>query len=82
MNKLLIALLILSFQASAQQKINFPTPPASPVASFMQELGNAEIKILYGRPFARGRKVFGGLVPYASLMPVRMTRRTQATASG
>jgi len=81
MNKLLIALLILGFQASAQQKINFPTPPASPVASFMQELGNAEIKISYGRPFARGRKIFGGLVPYDSVWRTGAGESTQFICS-
>lgn len=81
MNKLLITLLILSFQASAQQKINFPIPPASPVASFMQELGNAEIKISYGRPFARGRKVFGGLVPYDSVWRTGAGESTQFICS-
>ena len=77
MNKLLIVLLILSIHSSAQNKINFPTPPASPVASFMQELGNTEITISYGRPFARGRKIFGGLVPYDSVWRTGAGESTQ-----
>lgn len=65
------------FSATAQQKINFPTPPASPVASFIQELGNAEIKVSYGRPFARGRKIFGGLVPFDSVWRTGAGESTQ-----
>lgn len=78
-----LALIITAtFTVTAQQKINFPTPPASPVASFTQELGNAEIKISYGRPFARGRKIFGVLVPYDSVWRTGAGESTQFTCTG
>lgn len=43
-------------------KINFPA--ASPAATVSQSVGLTDIQINYNRPGAKGRKVFGGLVPY------------------
>ncbi|AOS43927.1 hypothetical protein Verru16b_00985 [Lacunisphaera limnophila] len=43
-------------------KINFPA--ASPAATVTQRVGLTDIQINYNRPGAKGRKVFGGLVPY------------------
>ncbi|HEY8995965.1 MAG TPA: DUF2911 domain-containing protein, partial [Lacunisphaera sp.] len=43
-------------------KINFPV--ASPAGTVIQRVGLTDIQINYNRPGAKGRKVFGGLVPY------------------
>jgi hypothetical protein len=43
-------------------KINFPA--ASPAATVTQRVGLTDIRIDYNRPGAKGRQVFGGLVPY------------------
>lgn len=43
-------------------KINFPA--ASPAATVTQQVGLTDIQINYNRPGAKGRKVFGSLVPY------------------
>ena len=43
-------------------KINFPQ--ASPASTVTQRVGLTDIQINYNRPGAKGRKVFGGLVPY------------------
>lgn len=51
----------------SQEKVSFLTPPPSPEASITQQLVNGEIAITYSRPLARGRKIFGGLVPFDSL---------------
>ncbi len=72
MKKLLLfnALLFLSWAMSAQQqatKIDFKVPTPSPDATFTQQFGEGEIKVSYGRPLTRGRKIFGALVPYDSL---------------
>jgi hypothetical protein len=37
---------------------------ASPLDSTTARLGDAELKICYGRPSARGRVIMGGLVPF------------------
>ena len=68
MKKILIinALLALSFGLVAQQMpVKKPTP--SPEAAFTQQFGDSEIQVQYARPSARGRKIFGALVPFDSL---------------
>ncbi len=64
---LTIILVAISTSPFSQEKISFLTPPPSPEASFTQQLVNGEITVTYSRPLARGRKVFGGLVPFDSL---------------
>lgn len=59
--------LFVALTATAQQNVSFLTPPPSPEASFTQQLVNGEITVHYSRPLARGRKIFGSLVPYDSL---------------
>jgi hypothetical protein len=40
---------------------------ASPAASVSQELGLSTVKIDYHRPGVKGRKIFGGLVPFGQV---------------
>ena len=67
--KQLLTIILIGFSTSgfSQEKISFLTPPPSPDASFTQEFVKGEITITYSRPLARGRKIFGGLVPFDSL---------------
>ena len=67
--KQLLTILLIGFTTTAfnQEKISFLTPPSSPEASFTQQWTTGEIKVNYSRPLARGRKIFGGLVPFDSL---------------
>ena len=67
--KQLLTILFIGFSSPlfSQEKVSFLTPPPSPEASFTQQLVNGEITVTYSRPLARGRKVFGGLVPFDSL---------------
>ncbi len=67
--KLLLTIILIGFSTSlfSQDKITYLTPPPSPEASFTQELVKGQITITYSRPLARGRKIFGGLVPFDSL---------------
>ncbi len=37
---------------------------ASPNAGVMQTIGTTVIHVIYGRPSAKGREIFGGLVPF------------------
>src|ERR1700755_674435 len=53
--------LLLSFDAFAQ------LPSLSPQSMLSQDIGSTNILVKYGRPAARGRTIFGSLVPYASL---------------
>ncbi|GGF14621.1 DUF2911 domain-containing protein [Flavobacterium limi] len=64
---LLSFIIIQSLSISAQEKVQIKLTPASPSASFQQEIGSSTIKIAYSRPLARGRKIFGELVPFGKL---------------
>ncbi|MCV9928159.1 DUF2911 domain-containing protein [Flavobacterium sp. LS1R49] len=65
MKKVLIALAIViaPFVAEAQIK----TPQASPKAVVNQVVGLTDVEVVYSRPGARGRAVFGNLVPFGKL---------------
>jgi hypothetical protein len=52
-------------QAPAAPKIDFPAP--SPTATLKQRVGLTDIEIVYSRPGAKSRQVFGGLVPYGKV---------------
>ncbi|MCR5886922.1 DUF2911 domain-containing protein [Hymenobacter sp. J193] len=51
------------FSASAVQA-QLSTPAASPKSTIQQRVGLTDVTITYSRPSLRGRKAFGGLVPY------------------
>ena len=51
-----------AFAQTAAPKIDFPQP--SPQASVSQRVGLTDIQVSYHRPGAKGRVVFGSLVPY------------------
>lgn len=63
----LLSLITLSSFAQDAGKINFKAPSASPDATLIQNFGESDITVTYGRPSARGRKIFGQLVPFDSL---------------
>lgn len=52
-------------QTPAAPKLVFPQP--SPPATLKQQLGITDIEISYNRPGVKGRKIFGGLVPYGEI---------------
>lgn len=58
--------------ASAQE---LKVPILSPISEVKQELALSEVTLSYSRPSAKGRKVFGDLVPYGQIW------RTGANAS-
>jgi hypothetical protein len=60
----LLSFLVLALTAQEPVK---KSPAKSPEAAFTQQFGGSEIGVAYARPLARGRKIFGGLVPYDSL---------------
>jgi hypothetical protein len=66
---LLLPLLIL-----AGSNLYAQLTPFSPPANLEQVVGNTKISIDYDRPASRGRKIFGGLVPW--------NKRWQTGASG
>src|SRR5690606_3934576 len=50
-------------------------PILSPATEISQEVALTEVELSYARPSAKGRKIFGGLVPYNEIW------RTGANAS-
>lgn len=68
-----IAVLVLFAQFSFGQNLKVPT--LSPITEITQEVGLTEVKLSYSRPSAKGRKVFGDLVPFGEVW------RTGANAS-
>lgn len=62
----IVPALLLAACASAQTpRLEFPQP--SPPSTLKQRVGLTDIEITYSRPSARGRPVFGGLLPYGKV---------------
>ena len=70
--KLVLMILILTASVSSQ---DLKVPTLSPITEISQEVGLTQVKLSYSRPSAKGRKVFGGLVPFNEVW------RTGANAS-
>lgn len=56
---------LMSLSLGAFAQLNIPEP--SPSASFSQTLGFTKIKVEYARPGAKGREVFGKLIPFGEI---------------
>lgn len=61
-----VFLALLAAPASAQERAN-DEARASPNAVVGQTVGTTDVLVTYGRPSARGRAVFGDLVPYGAV---------------
>ncbi|MEO5944613.1 MAG: DUF2911 domain-containing protein [Ferruginibacter sp.] len=64
MKKLLIAACLL-VAGTTQAQVKMPAP--SPTQSIKQDFALGSVEIVYSRPSAKGRKVFGDLVPYGKI---------------
>src|SRR5579859_409503 len=64
---------ISSAQTPPGPRVEFPSP--SPACTIKQRVGLTDFEVTYSRPSAKGRKVFGELVPYGEVW------RTGANAS-
>ena len=65
MKKIIFALAVFISQFVADAQIK--TPQASPRAIVTQMVGLTEVELNYSRPGAKGRPVFGNLVPFGKL---------------
>lgn len=72
-----LALLLVAFNISAQDKAARPSPPAQATASF----GGKTITIDYGQPSVKGREIFGKLVPYGQVWRAGANETTAFTLS-
>ena len=74
MRSFLYVVIVSLFALSAfGQELKVPT--LSPLSEITQEVGLSQVKLSYARPSAKGRKVFGDLVPFGEVW------RTGANAS-
>lgn len=67
MKKLILATFLIAAGLSnveAQQKPTLKLPSLSTTTKISQDFSTGNIELTYSRPSARGRKVFGDLVPY------------------
>ena len=70
--------LILSFGV-AQSQITMPQP--SPLSTVTQKVGLVDASITYSRPSAKGRKVFGDIVPMDKMWRTGANKATKLTLS-
>jgi hypothetical protein len=71
--------LLFSTSAPAQPKVDFPSP--SPLSTLKQRVGLTDVEIVYSRPSAKGRTIFGGLVPYGEVWRTGANARTTISFS-
>ena len=62
-----LALALLAAPLLAQDATPVPRVPISPRAAEEIAVGPGKMRVEYGRPFAKKRKVFGGLVPWGQV---------------
>jgi hypothetical protein len=62
MKKIVTSFLFAAIAIAATAQVKFPAP--SPTQTIKQDFGLGNIELTYSRPVAKGRKVFGDLVPY------------------
>ncbi|MBS1532238.1 MAG: DUF2911 domain-containing protein [Bacteroidetes bacterium] len=69
MKRILIcaAAMLLACTATNSFAQSIKIPPLSTTQTIEQELGLGKITLTYSRPNIRGRKIFGGLVPYGAV---------------
>ena len=56
-------------------------PKASPLAKLQQDIGFTTLEVVYSRPAARGRTIFGDLVPYGRIWRVGANASTKFTTN-
>ncbi|MEM1360034.1 MAG: DUF2911 domain-containing protein, partial [Bacteroidota bacterium] len=63
---LILLLILMACTSGRAQNLeeNYELPSLSPLGKVEQIVGNTTITVTYERPSARGRKIFGGLVPW------------------
>ncbi len=81
MRKLKIILFLFIFLLSFTVQSQLVYPRASPFAKIHQDLGLSTISVEYSRPSARGRQIFGGLVPYGRIWRVGANESTKFTVN-
>jgi hypothetical protein len=71
--------LIFTSALAQTPRLEFPSP--SPLSTLKQRVGLTDIEIVYSRPSARGRPIFGGLLPYGQVWRTGANAPTKITFS-
>jgi hypothetical protein len=81
MNKILLNCIIFHFFITLSSTAQVKFPASSPTQTIRQEFGLGNIELTYSRPGAKGRKVFGDLVPYNKMWRTGANAATRLTFS-
>ncbi len=83
MKKLTFLVLMFGLLLAGVPEINaqIDAPQPSPIATVTQEIGLTNMKIVYSRPGLKGRKMFGGHIPYGELWRTGANASTKITVS-
>jgi len=65
--KILCGLVFSLFLLNISEAQSLKVPTLSPRAEISQEVGLTNVQLSYSRPSAKGRKIFGSLVPYGEI---------------
>ncbi|MFN0037774.1 MAG: DUF2911 domain-containing protein [Saprospiraceae bacterium] len=79
MKKVLFLTAFLAAFTAANAQIKTPAP--SPTGKISQEVGLIKVDVEYSRPSAKGRKVFGDLVPFGEMWRTGANASTKVTVS-
>ena len=79
MKQLVLLIALLTFGSLQAQQLQ--TPTLSPFSEISQEVGLTEMSLSYSRPSAKGRTVFGELVPYGEIWRTGANASTKLTVS-
>jgi tetratricopeptide (TPR) repeat protein len=79
-NKSLYAIIAICVMGmTSLQAQTLKTPPASPLQTIKQTFALSEINVEYSRPSAKGRKIFGDLVPFGKIWRTGANAATKIT---
>ncbi|MCH8556800.1 MAG: DUF2911 domain-containing protein [Balneolia bacterium] len=77
-----LSLLTFGFLAAPAQGQSLPEPRQSPLGLSRAMLGDVYVKVIYGRPYARDREIFGSLVPFGEVWRTGANEATEITFTG
>lgn len=78
MKKWILSVITLTLTLSTQAQ---ELPQPSPTATLNQRIGLTDFTVTYSRPSAKGRKIFGDLVPYGEVWRTGANACTKITSS-
>jgi len=73
---LVLTMIVMAVPTMAQE---LKLPALSPTSTITQEFSTSKIEITYSRPSMRGRKIFGGLVPFGEVWRTGANAATKIT---